>query len=95
MATANITAADITLDDLLEAINPQPPTMDERIQHALSMVTQYHQEGKISDADAEAIIKVLLDLKTNLEVNLMIAEVFTPKNRRRGRDSSRHWFSLL
>lgn len=95
MGTANISAASITLDDLLEAINPQPLTLDERIQRALSVVTQYHQEGKISGADADAIIKVLLDVKANLEFDLMVAEVFTPKNRRRGSDFSRRGFSLL
>lgn len=95
MATANISTANITLDDLLEAINPQPPTLDERIQRAVSVVAQFHQEGKISNADAEAIIKVLLNIKDNLEINQMISEVFTPKNRRRGNDPSRSGFSLL
>ena len=95
MGTANISAANITLDDLLEAINPQPLTLDERIQRALSVVTQYHQEGKLSDSDAHAIIKVLLAVKSNREVNMMISDAFAPKNRRRGSGSSHQGFSLL
>lgn len=83
MATANISAADITLDDLLEAINPQPPTMDERIQHALSVVTQYHQEGKISDADADALRGVLLDASMSVEFGEIVTDYFTPSNRKR------------
>ena len=93
MATANISTADITLDDLLEAINPQPPTLDERIQRALSVVAQYHQEGKLSDADADAMRGVLLDAGMAAEIGEIVTDYFTPRNRQR-RNGRNNFLSL-
>ena len=76
-------AEGITLDDLLEAINPQPPTMDGRIRNALGVVAQYRREGHISDADADALVSVLVDASITAEVSDIALDYFTPRNRQR------------
>ena len=41
--------ANWTLDDLLEAINPPPPSADEQLRRALVAVIESWQNGEITD----------------------------------------------
>ena len=86
-------ALGITYDDLLAAISPPSPTLDERIQRALALVDQYHREGQLSDADAEALAGVLLDASISAEIGEIVTDYFTPRNRQR-RNGQPNFLSL-
>ena len=90
MATTNNDLPNWTWDDLLEAINPEPPTLDERIQRALAVVDHYHREGQLSDAEAEGLVGVLLDAGIAAEIGEIVTDYFTPhhQQRRNGRPHS-------
>ncbi len=86
---------DWTLDDLLEAINPAPPSTGERFRRALAVAVNGWQEGQLTDEQASEFIKALFTVKLNGEVSEMISDYFTPKSRRRSEDASRGGFSLI
>ena len=73
-----------TLDDLLEAVNPPPPSADERLRRALWAVIKSWQDGEITDEQATTLIKAIAAAKVNRQFNEMASEVFTPRRRRRG-----------
>ena len=82
-----------TLDDLLEAINPPPPSADEQLRRALVAVVQSWQNGEITDEQATSLIKAIAAVNMNRQVNQMVNDFFAP---RRGRawDVSRRRLSL-
>lgn len=86
---------DWTLDDVLEAINPAPPSTDERFRRALAVAVNGWQEGQLTDEQAGEFIKALFAVKLNGEVSEMISDYFTPKSRQRSEDASRGSFSLI
>lgn len=94
MATVKDDLANWTLDDLLEAINPAPPTLDERIQRALAVVDQYHREGQLSDAEAEGLVRVLLDAGIAVEIGEIVTDYFTPHHRQQRRNGRSHFLAL-
>ena len=95
MATVKDDLANWTLDDLLEAINPAPPTPEERVQRALAVIARLQQEGQITDADADAWVRAIIAARINGEFAAMVSDYFTPAKRRRADDARRRGFSLL
>ena len=82
-----------TLDDLLEAINPPPPSADDRLRRALSATVQCWRDGQITDEQAAAVIKAIAAVNMNRQVNRMVNDFFTP--RRRARNVSQRRISLV
>lgn len=76
-----------TLDDLLEAINPPPPSADEQLRRALMAVIQSWQNGEITDEQATTLIKAIAAAKVNRQFNEMVNDFFTPRRRRAGNAS--------
>ena len=81
MAPTKKDIAKWTLDDLLEAINPPPPSADERLRHAVVSVIKSWQEGKITDEQVATLIKTIAAVNANRQVNQMVNEFFTPRRR--------------
>lgn len=84
MALAGNGIDHLTLDDLLEAVNPAPPSIEERLRHALTATIKCWQEGQVTDEQAEMLIKALVAANVNRQVNQMVNEFFTPQRRRTG-----------
>ena len=82
-----------TLDDLLDVINPPPPSADERLRRSLVAVIKSWQDGEITDEQATTLIKAIAAVNMNRQFNEMANEVFTPRHRRRG-NAARRRFSL-
>ena len=82
-----------TLDDLLEAVNPAPPTTEEQLRRALVAVIKSWRHGEITDEQATTLIKAIAAAKVNRHFNEMASEVFAPRHRRRG-NAARQRFSL-
>lgn len=93
MALAKKDIENWTLDDLLEAVNPTPPTADERLRRALVAVIKSWQDSGITDEQATILIKSVVAAKLNRQVNEMANEVFTPRHRRKG-NAARRRFSF-
>ena len=85
----------LTLDDLLEAINPPPPSPDERFRRALQVTIEGWQSGQLTDKQAEEIIKALFIVKMNNEVSELISDYFAPRSRRHSDQVPRRRFSLI
>ena len=83
-----------TLDDLLEAINPPPPSADERLRRALVAIIESWQNGEITDDQATTLIKAIAAANMNRQVNQMVNDFFTPRRGRTG-DVSRRRLSLI
>lgn len=83
-----------TLDDLLEAINPPPPSADERLRRALVAVIESWKRGEITDEQATAVIKAIAAVNMNRQMNQIVNDFFTPR-RGRAEDVSRGRLSLI
>ena len=88
MATVKDDLANWTLDDLLEAINPAPPSVEERQRRALVVVIKSWEAGEITDEQASGLIEVIVTApqkrRVNEMFNEMVNDLFTPKRRRKG-----------
>ena len=95
MATVKDDLANWTLDDLLEAINPAPPSIEERCRRALVVIIKSWEAGELTDEQASGLIEVIVTAlekrRVNEMFNEMVNDVFTPKRRRK--DARR--FSLV
>ena len=72
----------LTLDDLLEAVNPSRTSLEERFRRALVSTIKYWQGGQLTDEQAEVLIKAIVSASVNRQVNEMVNDFFTPRNRR-------------
>ena len=95
MALAENGIEHLTLDDLLEAINPPPPSPDERFRRALQVTIDGWQSGQLTDKQADEIIKALFTVKLNSEVSELVSDYFTPEHRRKASDTEHRLFSLI
>ena len=68
-----------TLDDLLEAINPPPPSADEQLRRALVAIIKSWQGGELTDEQATTLIKAIAAANMNRQVNQMVNDFFTPR----------------
>ena len=88
MATARDELPNWTLDDLLEAINPAPPSIEERQRRALVVVIKSWEAGELTDAQASGLIEAIVTApqkrRVNKMFNEMVNDLFTPKRRRKG-----------
>lgn len=76
-----------TLDDLLDAINPPPPSDDERLRRALVAIIESWRNGEITDEQATTLIKAIAAAKVNRQFNEMANDFFTPRRGRAGNAS--------
>ncbi len=74
----------LTLDDLLEAINPPPPSVEERLRRALVVTIKGWEEGQLTDEQAAALITAIVNANANRQMNEMISDFLTPRRRRTG-----------
>ena len=93
--TTTRNAPPISWDDLLAAINPQPPSPAERLRNALTTIAELQAAGHISAADAETLTKAVIAARINGEITAMVSDYFAPDHRRRPNDAYDHGFSLL
>ena len=71
----------LTMDDLLEAINPPPPSVDALYQHGLDDISAYWRQGRITSEQAMGLVKMLMAAKLDYEVSEMIRDAFSPKKK--------------
>lgn len=83
MTTAVDVLPDLTWDDLLEAINPPPPSVEERLRRALVAIIKTWEEGHLTDAQASALIQAIATAYENRRVSEMVSDFFTPQRRRK------------
>ncbi len=87
MTTARDVLPDLTWDDLLEAINPAPPSVEERLRRALVVIIKGWEEGQLTDAQASELIQAIVTAQEKHRVNEMFSEIvddfFTPRRRRK------------
>lgn len=87
MTTAMDVLSDLTWDDLLEAINPAPPSVEERLRRALVAIIKNWEEGRLTDAQASALIQAIATAYENRRVSKVVSEMvndfFTPQRRRK------------
>lgn len=95
MALAGSSTENLTLDDLLEAINPRPPSPEERFRRALQVAIKWWQDGHLTDDQAEELIKALFTVKMNNEVSELISDYFAPRSRQHYDQVPRRRFSLI
>ena len=95
MALTENSIEHLTLDDLLEAINPPSPSPDERFRRALQVTVEGWQNGQLTDIQADEIIQALFTVKLNSEVGELVSDYFTPEHRRRASDTAHRRFSLI
>ena len=78
---------DLTWDDLLDAINPAPPSVEERLRRALVATIKTWEEGRLTDAQASALIQAIATAHENRRVSKVVSEMvndfFTPQRRRK------------
>lgn len=88
MATARDELPNLTWDDLLEAINPAPPSIEERCRRALVVILKSWEAGELTDEQASGLIEVIVTALEKRRANEMFTEMvndlFTPKRRRKG-----------
>jgi hypothetical protein len=82
MALAKNDIERLTLDDLLEAINPSPPSLEERLRRALAGTIKHWQNGHLTDEQAETIIRAIVATSVNRQMNEMVNDFFAPRHRR-------------
>jgi len=85
----------LTMDDLLEAINPPPPSQEERFRRALQFAINWWQDGHLTDEQATELIKALFTVKMNGEVSELISDYFTPRSSQHTDQAPRRRFSLI
>ena len=95
MALAKNGIGHLTMDDLLEAINPSPPSPEERFRRGLQVTIEGWQNGQLTDEQADGIIKALFTVKLNSEVSELISDYFTPERRRKADSVPSRRFSLI
>ena len=87
MTTAKDVLPNLTWDDLLEAINPAPPSIEERLRRALVVIIKGWEEGQLTDAQASELIQTIATAYENRRINEMFSEIvddfFTPQRRRK------------
>ncbi len=81
MALATNGIEHLTMDDLLEAINPSPRSVDTLYRHGLDEITLYWQQGRITSKQATNLVKMLIAAKLEYEVGEMVADAFSPKKK--------------
>ena len=86
MTTAKDVLPNLTWDDLLEAINPAPPSLEERLRRALVVIIKGWEEGQLTDAQASELIQAIVTAQEKRRVNEMFSEIvddfFTPRRRK-------------
>ena len=74
----------VSWDDLLSAISPQRGFANADLRRTIEAVTAAQQEGRITDKDAEELLKVLFAAVISGRVNAMVGDFFTPNAQRPG-----------
>ena len=87
----------VSWDDLLSAISPQRGFTNADLRRAISAISTAQQEGRISDEQAEELIKMLAAVAVSGQVNALVGDFFTPDAHGRlglrfGRGSLRHGY---
>ena len=95
MVLAENSVEHLTLDDLLEAVNPSPPSPEERFRRALQVAIEWWQDGRLTDDQATELVKALFTVKMNSEVSELVSDYFTPRSRRHSDRAPRRRFSLI
>ena len=82
MALAKNDIERLTLDDLLKAINPSPPSLEERFRRALAGTIKHWQNGQLTDEQAETIIRAIVATSVNRQMNEIVSDFFAPRHSR-------------
>ena len=80
--TTTRNAPPVSWDDLLAAIDPQPLSPEENLRRAVEICVQLHEEGQITDADFELILKEAIAHMIDHEVSGMVTGFFFPSRHR-------------
>ena len=78
MATARNERLPVSWDDLVSAISPQRGFTSAELQRAVAAVATAQQAGRITDEQAEEVIKMLAAVAVSGQVNAMVGDFFTP-----------------
>ncbi len=95
MATTRNELRPVSWKDLLSAISPPKATPEELYELALDEITAAWQEGHLTDAEADGLIKELPSARMHYEIRGMIDDAFSPDIGRRIGNTPRRCFSLL
>ena len=83
MATTRDERHPVSWEDLLAAISPRRGLDRADLQKAITAIVAAQQEGQITDADAQELIKVLVGIAASGQFNVMVNDFFTPDARGR------------
>ena len=95
MATNSGGRAPVSWDDVLAAINPPRQTPEEMYEGALDEITAAWQEGHLTEAEADELIRALMGARVRYEIGKMIDYAFSPGTGQGSDSPARGSFSLL
>ena len=90
MALTQNNRLELSWDDLMAAINPQPPSPETLYRRALSEVIAQWQRGTITEKQADELVAILVSANISRQVGEMINDYFSP-----GGFTSQREFSLI
>ena len=85
----------LSWDDLISAINPAAPSSAERIRSALRVIAQLLDAGDLTETEAEALTKMILNAGINNEVSAIVSSYFAPKKQILEYDGLRRVFASM
>lgn len=94
MATARNERYPVTWDDLQAAVNPPPKPEepeDGDVWEAIDEVTDALQQGQITAAEAQGLIRELLASNVDYDLRGMIADALSAPGRERPVNTQRRW----
>ena len=97
MTTTRNELPPVSWDELLSAISPQRGFANADLRRAIGAISTAQQEGRISDEQAEELIKMLAAVAVSGQVNALVGDFFTPDAHGRlglrfGRRALRHGY---
>lgn len=77
MALTRNDRLELSWDDLLAAINPQPPSPETLYRQALAEVVVQWQSGAITEKQADELVAVLISANISRQVGEMVHDYFS------------------
>lgn len=78
MALTRNDRLELSWDDLLAAINPQPPSPETLYRQALAEVVVQWQSGAITEKQADELVAMLISANISRQVVEMVNDYFSP-----------------
>ena len=88
MAATQNDQLELSWDDLVAAINPQPPSLEMLYRRALAEVVSQWQSGAITEKQADELASLLISANLTRQVREMINDYFSPDGFNGQRDFS-------